>query len=111
MRHNPNGQAGDTISGAFAELGYTIGAFTHYVSPEFIRFPGQDIVFQYLAAAPEGQIIGSNSPYAGVQNFFDMRVGVKWMVVPQLALKLEADRLGRDGMHQEVGTVKVAFGF
>jgi len=31
--------------------------------------------------------------------------------VPQLALKLEVDRLGRDGMHQESATAKAAFGF
>jgi hypothetical protein len=36
---------------------------------------------------------------------------VKWLVVPQLALKLEADRLGRDGQHMEYATFKAAFGF
>jgi len=112
MKHNPNGAESTSIYGAFAELGYTFGAFTPYVRPEFIRFPAsRDLVFQYLAADPEGQIVGSSSPYTGVQNFFDLRVGVKWMALPQLALKLEGDRLGRDGLHQEVATVKVAFGF
>ena len=112
MRHNPDAGVSTNIYGAFAEVGYTIGAFTPYVRPEYIRFPtGGDIVFQYLASDAQGQITGGNSVYAGVQDFFDLRAGVKWLVVPQLALKLEVDRLGRDGMHQESATAKAAFGF
>ena len=112
MQHNPTGLASTSIYGAFVELGYTLGAFTPYVRPEYIRFPASnDIIFQYLLGSAEGQIVGANSVYAGIQDFFDLRVGVKWMVIPQLAIKLEADRLGRDGQHMEYGTLKVAFGF
>jgi len=46
-----------------------------------------------------------------MQNFFDLRIGVKWLVIPQLALKLEVDRVGRDSQHMEYATVKAAFGF
>jgi hypothetical protein len=112
MKHNPTRSASTSIYGAFVELGYTVGAFTPYVRPEYMRFPAsRDIIFQYLAADAEGQIVGANSIYAGFQDFFDLRAGVKWMVIPQLALKLEADRLGRDAQHMEVGTLKVDFGF
>jgi hypothetical protein len=112
MRHNPVGAAPTTIYGTFAEAGYTIGAVTPYVRPELIALPSsRDLVFQYLRGDAEGQIVGASSVYAGVREFFDLRVGVKWMVVPQLALKLEGDRLGRDGAHQETATVKAAFGF
>jgi hypothetical protein len=112
MRHNPDGQASTSIYGAFAELGYTLGAFTPYIRPEYMRFPASgDLIFQYLAGSAEGQIVGAPAIYAGFQDFFDLRVGVKWLVVPQLALKLEADRLGRDGQHMEYATFKAAFGF
>ncbi len=112
MRHNPDGGTSTNIEGVFSEIGYTIGAFTPYVRPEYMRFPAsRDIIFQYLAGEAEGQIVGANSVYAGVQNFFDLRVGVKWLVIPQLALKLEVDRLGRDGQHMEYATAKAAFGF
>ena len=71
-------------------------------------FPASnDIIFQYLAGErARGKIVGANSVYAGIQDFFDLRVGVKWMVMPQLAIKLEADRLGRDGQHMEYGTAQ-----
>jgi hypothetical protein len=113
MRHNPAGSLASTnIAGAFAEVGYTIGAFTPYVRPEYIRFPSsQDLVFQWLADDPEGQITGAGSVYSNVLNFVDVRVGVKWMMTPQVAIKIEGDRLARDGEHQESAAVKVAFGF
>jgi len=112
MRHNPNGAASTSIYGAFSEIGYSIGAFTPYVRPELLRFPAsRDGVFQYLSTEAEGQLVGANSVYAGTQNFFDLRLGVKWLVMPQLALKLEVDRLGRDGQHMEYATAKAAFGF
>ncbi len=112
MKHNPDGLPSTTLGGGFLELGYTLGAFTPYVRPEFLRFPStNDVIFQYLSGSAEGQIVGANAVYANMQNFFDLRVGVKWLVIPQLALKLELDRLGRDAQHMEYATVKVDFGF
>jgi hypothetical protein len=112
MRHNPVGASSTNLSGVFAELGYTLGAFTPYLRPEYIRFPhGADPIFQFVATDPEGAIVGENSIYAGVTNFIDLRVGVKWMAMPQLALKLEGDRVTRDSQHQDIATAKAAFGF
>jgi hypothetical protein len=121
MRHNPAGPTLSTdIVGGFAELGYTLGAFTPYLRPEYIRFPsGGDPIFQYVATDPEGLIVGQDSIYVGngtsrsapIENFTDVRVGVKWMVLPQLALRLEGDRVSKDAQHQEIATVKAAFGF
>jgi hypothetical protein len=112
MRHNPTGAATTDLGGGFAELGYSFGPVTPYVRPEYIRFPaGGDSIFQYTAADAQGQLIGSSSVYAGARDFFDARVGVKWLIIPQLALKLEGDRLSRDATHQEDVTVKAAFGF
>ena len=112
MKHNPVGAASTDIAGGFAELGYTLGAFTPYVRPEYMRFPaGGDPVFQYVATDPQGMIVGQDSIYAGIRDFADVRVGVKWMVIPQLALKVEGDRVSRDGQHQEIAGIKAAFGF
>jgi hypothetical protein len=112
IRHNLDGQASTNISGGFAELGYSLGAFTPYVRPEYVRFPSQgDVVYQYSADSAQGQLAGGQSGYYGVKDFFDMRVGVKWLPIPQLALKLEGERLAHDGTHQEIATVKAAFGF
>ncbi len=112
MRHNPVGGSAANLYGGFAELGYTVGAWTPYFRPEYIRFPSaRDPVFQYVATDPQGIVAGGDSLYAGIKDFVDMRVGVKWLVVPQLALKLEGDRVARDGTHQESATIKAAFGF
>ena len=115
MRHNPANAAPSTdIYGAFLELGYTIGAFTPYVRPEWLHFPGgarPDPVFQYTTADAEGATVGQNSDYAGIQEFVDLRVGIKWLVMPQLALKLEGDRLWLDSRHMDYVTAKAAFGF
>jgi hypothetical protein len=111
MRHNPDGLASTSIYGGFAELGYQIGAFTPYLRPEYMRFPGSDVVYQYTGDSAQGLLVGSPSIYSGIQDFLDLRVGVKWVVMPQLALKLEGERLSRDKEHQEIATLKAAFGF
>lgn len=112
MRHNPDGMSSTSIYGGFAELGYTIGAFTPYVRPEYMRFPSTgDIIYQYAAGDAQGALTGFQSIYYGIRDFSDVRVGVKWLVMPQLALKLEIERLGRDSQNQEIATVKAAFGF
>ncbi len=113
IRHNPVDMPSVNIVGGFAEIGYSFGAFTPYVRPEWIRFPskattvagdygpGSDIIYQY----------DQTSPYYAAQNFTDLRFGMKWLALPQLALKLEGERLAKDGSHQEIATVKAAFGF
>jgi len=112
MRHNPDGLASTSIYGGFAELGYTMGAFTPYFRPEYMRFPASgDVIYQYGAGDPEGLLTGFQSVYYGIRDFVDARVGVKWVPMPQLAVKLEAERLARDSQNQEIATVKVAFGF
>lgn len=111
IRHNTDGQSSTNIVGGFAELGYSIGAFTPYIRPEYVRFPSQgDPVYQYGAGSSQGQISGA-SPYDGVRDFTDLRIGVKWLPIPQLALKLEGERLGHNAQNQEIATVKAAFGF
>jgi hypothetical protein len=101
IRHAPSGGASRRTYGGFLELGYTIGQFTPYVRPELIHFPKSgDLVYQ-----------ADGSPYAGVADLADYRLGVNWQPIPQLALKLEAERLQRDSTHQELATFKVAFGF
>jgi hypothetical protein len=94
------GSATNTV-GAFTELGYTIGQFTPYVRPEYIHFPkGGDPIFQAPGAFWEGS-----------SSVFDLRVGVRWLPLPQLALKLEGERLARGAGAQEIITTKIAFGF
>jgi hypothetical protein len=94
------GGAFDTVGG-FAELGYTFGAFTPYVRPEYLRFPtGGDPIYQAPGAF-----------WAGAPEMFDARVGVRWLAMPQLALKLEGERIARGTGPQEIVTTKLAFGF
>jgi hypothetical protein len=112
MRHNPVGAESTSIYGAFAELGYTIGAFTPYLRGEYLRFPANgDIVYQYGPDSAEGALSSRTAIYNGVQDFTDLRVGIKWLPLAQLALKLEGERLGRGSQNQEIATVKAAFGF
>jgi hypothetical protein len=112
MRHNPSGAPSTSLYGGFAELGYAIGAFTPYVRGEYIRFPASgDLVYQYAAGSAQGIVSGAASVYSGVEEFTDLRVGVKWLPMPVLALKLEGERLSRDARDQEIATVKAAFGF
>lgn len=121
MRHNPTGAPSTNIFGGFAELGYALGTVTPYVRAEYMRFPATgDIVYQYTAASAEGVVVGAASIYAGVRDFSDLRVGIKWLAMPQLALKLEGERLGRGtggpviasaSQSQEIATAKAAFGF
>ncbi len=111
IRHNTDGQSSTNIVGGFAELGYTIGAFTPYFRPEYVRFPSQgDPVYQYGEDSAQGQLSGP-SAFDGIRDFTDLRVGVKWLPLPQLALKLEGERLGHNSQNQEIATVKAAFGF
>lgn len=102
VSHDPRGAAKATTSlGGFAELGYKIGDFTPYVRPELLHFPKNgDVVYQ-----------AADSFYAGTRNLFDLRVGVRYQPLLQLALKLELERVARDGDHQESATLKAAFGF
>lgn len=121
MRHNPTGAPSTNIYGGFAELGYAVGPVTPYVRGEYMRFPAAgDIIYQYSADSPQGILLGAASVYSGVRNFTDLRVGVKWLAFPQLALKLEGERLGLSAgdlilgpasQSQEIATVKAAFGF
>jgi hypothetical protein len=111
MRHNPNGATSTSIYGGFAELGYSIGAFTPYTRGEYIRFPSSgDIIYQYTADSAQGTLSGHPSIYS-TQDFTDLRLGIKWLPLPQLALKLEGERLARSAQDQEIATVKAAFGF
>lgn len=94
------GSAYDTWLG-FVELGYRFGAFTPYLRPEYILFPrAGDPIFQQ-----------ADGPWAATRTVFDARVGVKWVALPQLALKLEVDRVAHDTAPQESVNVKAAFGF
>ncbi|HXX66144.1 MAG TPA: hypothetical protein VEK07_03130 [Polyangiaceae bacterium] len=121
MRHNPTGAPSTNIFGGFAELGYAVGPLTPYVRAECMRFPASgDIIYQYAADSPQGILVGNASVYAGVRDFSDLRVGLKWLAMPQLALKLEGERLGRGtggpvlataSQSQEIATAKAAFGF
>ena len=112
MRHNPYGGPSTNIYGGFAEGGYTIGAFTPYARGEYMRFPASgDVVYQYSSDSAQGQLTGESSIYFGIRDFFDLRIGVKWLPIPQVALKLEGERLARDGQDQEIATAKVAYGF
>jgi hypothetical protein len=112
MRHNPQGAPSTNIYGGFAELGYGIGAFTPYFRGEYMRFPSSgDIVFQYGPGSAQAALTGDPSIYFGTRDFSDLRVGVKWLPMPQLALKLEGERIGLDSRHQEIATLKAAFGF
>ncbi len=112
MRHNPIGADSTDIYGGFAEIGYSLGAFTPYVRPEYLRFPaGGDIIYQYSADSAQGALVGGGSIYSGSRDFTDVRLGVKWTPIPQLALKLEVERLARGMKDQEIATAKAAFGF
>ena len=112
MRHNPDGAPSTSITGGFAEVGYTIGSVTPYFRAEYIHFPSSgDIIFQFTSNSAEGALVGYQAIYTGFDSFTDLRAGFKWVALPQLAVKLEVERLGRDAMDQEIATVKVAFGF
>jgi|CZKU01.1.fsa_nt_gi hypothetical protein len=112
MRHNPSGAPSDDIFGGFAEVGYTIGAFTPYLRPEYIRFPASpDVIYQYSADDAQGIASGGPSPYTATRDFADLRLGLKWAPVPQLAFKLEVERLSHDSHAQDIATAKAAFGF
>ena len=112
LHHNPSGAPSTNIYGGFAELGYSIGAFTPYTRAEYMRFPSSgDIIYQYASDSAQGALSGNGSIYFGVQDFTDLRVGIKWLAMPELALKLEGDRIARNAQDQEIATVKAAFGF
>ena len=101
IRHESPRLATTTTYGGFAELGYQLGAFTPYVRPEWIRFPKTgDVLYQ-----------AAGSPYAGLRDHLDFRFGLRWQPLVELALKVEGQRLSQDGAHQELATVKAAFGF
>lgn len=101
IHHQASGGGATNTVGAFTELGYTFGDFTPYVRPEVIHFPrGGDPVFQAPGAFWEGS-----------SSMLDLRLGVRWLPFPQLALKLEGERLARGAGAQEILTTKLAFGF
>jgi len=101
IRHAASGGRARLTMGGFIELGYSIGQFTPYIRPELIHFPKHgDLVYQ-----------ADGSPYFGTTDLVDYRLGINWQPVPQLALKLEGQRTQHDSRHQELATLKVAFGF
>jgi hypothetical protein len=101
VHHERSGGGVFDTTGGFAELGYAFGKFTPYVRPEIIVFPKDgDPVYQQAGAF-----------WAGASSVFDARVGVRWLAMPQLAIKLEAERLARGDGPQELITTKLAFGF
>lgn len=101
VHHAASGGGTFDTWGGFVELGYTLGAFTPYLRPEFIRFPdGGDPVFQRAGA-----------PWDGTREVFDARVGVRWFPLPQLAVKLEGERIARGSVVQELLSTKLGFGF
>ena len=101
IHHERSGGGSFDIFGGFTEIGYTVGKFTPYVRPEYIRFPSDaDPVFQHAGAVWEG------APTA-----FDARIGVRWLPLPQIALKVEGERFARGAGAQEFVSAKVAFGF
>lgn len=122
MRHNyPDGLPSTTLGGGFAELGYSVAQFTPYVRGEYVRFPAAgDMIYQYAPNSAEGNLVGGGSfyglvigggAYVTTRDFTDFRIGIKWMPLPQLALRLEGERTAHDAINQEIGTVKVSFGF
>ncbi len=119
QRHKyADGSPHSTIHGGFAELGYTLGTVTPYVRPEYIGFSGTpDQVYQFAPNSAQasteagGATTGPASPYYDTRGLFDLRLGVKWMPLQQLALKLEVERLSHDSQHQEIASAKAAFGF
>lgn len=101
IHHAVSGGGALDTRGGFVELGYSLGAFTPYLRPELIRFPdGGDPVFQR-----------SGAPWAGTREVFDARIGVRWLPLPQIALKLEGQRLARGPIVEELLTTKLGFGF
>jgi len=101
ISHAPSGGKKTTTRGGFIELGRAFGELTPYARAEVIRFPKQgDVIYQ-----------DASSPYVGVRTLFDARLGLRWLPLPQLALKLEVGRVSYDSTHQESATVKAAFGF
>ena len=101
IAHKVSGGRTRKTNGGFAELGYSIGEVTPYTRLEYVSFPKLgDLVFQE-----------PSSPYVGTQKIFDARLGIRFQPMPQLALKLEGQRVAFDSSHQESATVKAAFGF
>ena len=101
VHHVRSGGGTFATIGGFVELGYKLGAFPPYDRPEYIHFPGAgDPVFQQPGAA-----------WANTSTVFDARIGVKWMPLPQIALKLEGERFAPSTGPQEIVTTKLAFGF
>jgi hypothetical protein len=112
MHHTPTNAPSSDIYEGFCEVGYSFGPFTPYARVEYLRFPAAgDLVFQYTTNDAQGALVGFSSIYTGFQDVLDARIGVKWLVMQQLALKLEGDRLDRGNQYQDVATVKAAFGF
>jgi hypothetical protein len=101
IRHSPRRLEATTTYGGFLELGYRLGTFTPYARPEWIRFPeGGDVLYQ-----------AEGSPFAGTRDYVDLRLGLRWQPLVELAIKAEAERASHDGEHVESATLKAAFGF
>jgi hypothetical protein len=92
---------GRTTLSVFGEFGYELGKFTPYARVEWIRFPREgDALYQ----APL-------SVYAATRTLIDLRLGICFLAMQALALKIEGERLERASFHQELLTIKAAFGF
>ncbi|HEY4011990.1 MAG TPA: hypothetical protein VGM06_01520 [Polyangiaceae bacterium] len=101
ISHTPQGGGHQLTYGGFSELGYAINTVTPYFRGEYIRFPDSgDTVYQ----APD-------SLYANTLNFSDLRVGVRWQPIPQIAAKLEGQRYYVGGTDHELAMLQIAFGF
>lgn len=101
IHHEPGSGPSTNTMSVFGELGYAIGYVTPYVRYEWIHFPRSgDPLYQE-----------ASSFYADTQTLTDLRIGLNYRPMQALALKLEGERLGRAGYHQELLTAKAAFGF
>jgi hypothetical protein len=100
-QHDTKATKATTTAAGFVELGYKLGDWKPYGRAELIHFPkAGDVIFQ-----------AADSSYAGTRNLVDLRVGLRYQPLVQLALRLELERVAYDGNHQESATVKAAFGF
>jgi hypothetical protein len=101
VNHDTKAAKSTTTAGGFVELGYKLGDFKPYGRAELIHFPrAGDVIYQ----APDAS-------YAGTRNLVDLRVGLRYQPLVQLAFRVELERVARDGNHQESATFKAAFGF
>ena len=86
--------------GGFVEAGYSIRDFTPYARYEHIRF--DDVADPFY----------QTGPLAGLSEYRDGRIGVKWIATENIALKLEGEITKTSiGPAVRAGTLQCAFGF